>query len=556
MTFTLLESLGPEEPSADAQSFMVAMRDGVRLATDVYLPAEPSQHAAVLVRTPYDKTSRYTGLRFEAHHYTDRGYVFIAQDVRGKFRSEGQTLPYAYDVDDAYDTVDWIIQQRWSSGRVGLKGASYYGYTVWAGVASGHPAIRAAVPQVTAIDMGASHVASDWRHEVPSLIGFNDLVQIWTDNAGYLADIDYSRPINEAAAEAEKALGACLAVHDLFDRAERSEGYSPYPEGRHPYEASRIPIFHWVGWFDPGLGPHGMADYRHFTSAPEQRDLHYLHVGSADHGGYLLSDVGRGDEANPYLNDEVMNRLQTEEAEEVLRFLDEHLQGKAHDRPMPRVRWHLGHESWHEAETWPPPGTSNVELYLSAGSSGGTLTQTVEPTPTRLGWRHDPESPVPSSTPIEAIWYFLAAYPDERARAGRPDVLTFTTEPLRDALDVVGLPVARLVLSTTAPSMHLFATLQDVYPDGTTRPVAHGRMVVAHPMADVPVDVPLADMAYRFLPGHRVQLQVASSDFPWFLVHPGTDDNPWSPNRRTAAVDISLNVGGVVPSVLSLPVLR
>jgi putative CocE/NonD family hydrolase len=88
------------------------------------MPAQeaPRLRPAAMVRTPCDKANRYTGLKHEARYYTDRGYAFIAQDVRGKVRSEGQTLPYHFDVRDAYDTIDWIVAQAWSSGRVGLKG--------------------------------------------------------------------------------------------------------------------------------------------------------------------------------------------------------------------------------------------------------------------------------------------------------------------------------------------------------------------------------------------------------------------------------------------------
>ena len=115
------------------------MRDGIRLATALCLGDDITARPAVLVRLPYDKSGRYTFMPQLAAHFTSRGYVFVVQDIRGKFRSGGDTMPYAHEVTDGYETIDWISQQRWCDGTVGMFGDSYYGYTQWAAVASGHP---------------------------------------------------------------------------------------------------------------------------------------------------------------------------------------------------------------------------------------------------------------------------------------------------------------------------------------------------------------------------------------------------------------------------------
>src|SRR5262249_53449721 len=143
-----VETLGPAPLDPDAEQMHVRMRDGVRLATDVYLGDDSTPRPAVLVRLPYDKCGRYTVMRQRAPWFTERGYAFVAQDVRGKFRSGGETVPYVREVTDGYDTIDWIVSQPWCDGSVGMFGDSYYGYTQWAAVASGHPALRAIVPRV------------------------------------------------------------------------------------------------------------------------------------------------------------------------------------------------------------------------------------------------------------------------------------------------------------------------------------------------------------------------------------------------------------------------
>jgi putative CocE/NonD family hydrolase len=141
----------PVDPRAD--EVMVEARDGVRLATDIYMPEHGDRHPAVLVRLPYDKSGRYTFMPQIAPMFTDRGYAFVVQDVAGKFRSGGETVPYVREIEDGYDAIEWIVGQRWSNGTVGMWGDSYYGFTQWAAVESRHPALRAIVPRVTSADL-------------------------------------------------------------------------------------------------------------------------------------------------------------------------------------------------------------------------------------------------------------------------------------------------------------------------------------------------------------------------------------------------------------------
>jgi hypothetical protein len=170
-----LVSTGPAPVPPAARQVMVAMRDGVRLATDVYRPAGPGPWPAVLVRLPYDKDGRYTFMPWLAPRFTARGYVFVVQDVRGKFRSEGEARPFTNESADGYDTIDWVSRQDWCSGSVGMFGDSYYGYAQWCAVASGHPALRAIVPRVTCADLGT------WlRGPVDPLYAATYLAQYWT----------------------------------------------------------------------------------------------------------------------------------------------------------------------------------------------------------------------------------------------------------------------------------------------------------------------------------------------------------------------------------------
>jgi putative CocE/NonD family hydrolase len=184
-----IETLEAAALDPRARQHMAPMRDGVELATDVYLPDGQGPWPAVLVRLPYDKNGRYCWMPFIARHFTERGYAFLPQDVRGKFRSGGEVNAFVHEVDDGYDTIQWITEQAWSNGDVGMWGDSYYGYTQWAAIASGHPALKAIVPRVTVADLFG------WLDGdgVAPLYGAHYLAQYWSDGRTHHWTPDWAR---------------------------------------------------------------------------------------------------------------------------------------------------------------------------------------------------------------------------------------------------------------------------------------------------------------------------------------------------------------------------
>src|SRR4051812_24781529 len=149
------ERLTARPPGPLAEEHMVAMRDGARLATDVYLPAgDVTPGPVVLIRLPYDKNGEYTFIPDIATYMVDRGYRVVTQDVRGKFRSEGESILWINEAYDGYDTIEWITHQPWSDGAVGMWGDSYYGFTQLAAASTAHPALRAIAPRVTGTRLG------------------------------------------------------------------------------------------------------------------------------------------------------------------------------------------------------------------------------------------------------------------------------------------------------------------------------------------------------------------------------------------------------------------
>jgi uncharacterized protein len=551
-----VERIGPAPLDPHAEQVMVPMRDGVRLATDVYLGDDTRPWPAVLVRLPYDKCGRYTFMPQLAGHFTSRGYVFVVQDVRGKFRSGGDTVPYAHEVTDGYDTIDWIASQRLSDGIIGMFGDSYYGYTQWAAVASGHPALRAIVPRVTSADIAINR--TQWAGNVAPLYGADYLAHYWVDQPIYDYQVDWAhRPLAEVFDDAFSVIGARSAA---FDAALRASG-DPRAAGpqwrQHPFDVLRIPVLHSVGWFD-NIAPESMRDYATLTSRADRWDMQYLVADATDHENYQLSDVPVGP-ANDHDQDHTaLQRLIPIYLGPALDFFDRTLRGLGEPAGVARVRWRLGHDGWREADAWPPLDASELRLYLVGGraaadAEGGSLTGRADGARAAVRWIHDPDNLVPST--VTDPFAFLREFPDERAVESRPDVLTFTSEPRERPLDLAGPARLLVYVATTGPSMHLHAKLADAAPDGSAHMLVRGQAHVQNPDPGQGVEISLGHTGYRLQPGHRLRVHLACSDFPLYIWHPGTSESPWHATQGKRN-EQTLLTGGSAPSHLSVTVLR
>ncbi len=551
-----MDYLKPAPLDPRAEQTMVRMRDGVRLATDVYLPDTPGRHPAVLVRLPYDKCGRYTFMPALAPCFNERGYVFIAQDVRGKFRSEGETMPFVHEIDDGYDTLEWIVAQTWSDGVVGMWGDSYFGYTQWAAVASGHTALQAIVPRVTGTDFFAAlHPGSGC---VPELYMSDYLAHFWVDNFIYDFPVDWSvRPLAAAFDESFARIGRRCAALDRFVYDPAGRAFSIYPPARHPFDYLKVPVLHSVGWFDNIL-PYSMSDYEALHARPGLVGPQYLIADATDHENYHLSRFPIGLEDDHDSDDGALARMLPSLTAPALDFFDVFLRGKGDPSGVPRVRWFLGHDDWREAPSWPPPGARELRLYpaspgwATSGAAGGALAAAPEAQAASVRWVHDPERLVPSA--LHDPFSQVRDWADEREIEERDDVLTFTGEPLRDALDLAGPVHAGLAVGTSGPSTHVFAKLLDVAPDGSARAIARGQADVERPDPERLTRVDLSHTGYRLQAGHSLRLHVASSDFPLYLPHPGTDADPWFATR-TECSEQELTTGGTSGSYVSLTVL-
>ncbi|WP_395571099.1 CocE/NonD family hydrolase [Streptomyces sp. BK79] len=547
----------PEPVPPHARQHMVRMRDGVRLATDVYgvgADADQGEPApAVLVRLPYDKNSRYAFADRLAERFTARGYVVVVQDVRGKFRSEGRTLGWTGEVDDGYDTLEWITRQPWSDGIVGMFGDSYYGFTQWSAVSSQHPALRAIVPRVTCTTNApgiAAHDPGSGRQPV-WLEGTTYQAQVWTDRDSYEFHVDLTRrPVVAAYEEAFDAIGKRSPGFDLVVGGIPLDAYN----GPHPYDARPVPVLHCVGWFD-NLNTAHMRDYTELAGRPGWAAVQYLVADATDHENYVLEDAPATPATDHLTDDAALERMLDSYTGPAIEFFDVFLKGTARPDALPRVRWKLGHDGWRTSAVWPPPEATATDLYLARPTAaagpvpGGTLAPHPSGVPESARWRYDPDDLVPSAA--ADTFLLLRDHADERPTLDRDDVLVFTHPASDRPLDLAGPVHAVLHVESTAPTFDVFVRLLDLAPDGTARLVLRGCA-----QADAPgeVEIALGHTGYRVRPGHRLALMVAGSDFPNHLPNSGSLESPWLTTSPKASLQ-TLRTGPGHPSRLRLTVL-
>lgn len=537
------------EVDEHAEQVMVPMRDGIRLATDVYLgKALPAP--VVLVRLPYDKTAPFAFVPQMARYVIEHGYHFVAQDTRGKIRSEGETFAFTSEVGDGADTLGWIEAQSWCDGSVVMFGDSYYGFTQWAAAASGHPALKAIVPRVTSTEIG-----TDWMYHqgvfcLETMLGWG--TDTWIDNPLY--DIPHHhdwmrRPLADTTPE---MLGGRRSASldawrtklpaDPFWTRGIFGGVDP--------RALRIPALHTGGWWDV-FRRGQMRDFHAAvrSGAPGQ----HLLFEAIDHFSDRLLPGGGVQDPDFLDSPEQIEEMMPRYLDPALEFFDHYVRGIG-DAPPP-VRWQLSNADMGESPTWPPAGLRSLRLFLgdagASGPEGGALLERPEAAGSSARWMHDPNDPVP--TTIADVWRPLLGLPDEREVERRDDVITFSGEPAAAPLDIAGPVSASLFVEAASRSTHVMAKLVDVSPDGVARRITEGTCLVVDASDGQSVHVDLSDIAYRLEAGHRLRLEVASSDFPRYMLHPGTDEDPWAATEGEP-VEQRIAAGGSTNSSLTIHV--
>ena len=601
-----------------ASDIMVPMRDGIRLATDIYRPSRENalvedRLPVLLQRTPYGKAGR--GLVDRASYFVERGYVVVLQDTRGRFGSEGVfSKYYDFDAPDGYDTIEWIASLPYSSGDVGMFGTSYGAHTQ-ADAAKMNP------PHLKTLLLNHGGISSGWAHKIRNhgafelgqqlgwafsqLRGSPDPVVRATFEAEDVADWFEAMPLR-------KGLSPLSAVPEFeeYVLTQMTHGDDDEPDAdfrhwnrigvnwREYYgRTSDIPMLHVAGWYDTYCGSmfENYLGLTRIKSAPMR-----MLVGPWTHGGNGRSYAGDvefgSDAAIPNFSSELH-----------LQWFDRYLKSKNTEvDEWPPIRLFVmgtgdGHKDsngrlyhggyWRDEVQWPLADAEPTRYYLHADGTLSTGVPAAGVAPTT--YTYDSEHPVPTiggsfSGALKRGAYDQRERPFKSLQGGsengfygsrspylplkaRPDVVVFQTDPLEEPVDVIGPISVTLFASSTAVDTDFTAKLVDVYPpsedfpsgfdmnitDGIIR--ARYRNRPSEPELMMPGEVyefviepfPTAN---RFKAGHRIRIDISSSNFPRFDVNPNTGE-PLGQHRRAIPADNSIYYEAAHASHVVLPIV-
>ncbi|SDC04013.1 CocE/NonD family hydrolase [Ruegeria marina] len=546
--------------SPDLADVRITMQDGIELATDIYLPKGNAPAPTVLMRLPYGKRS-YGEVRFWVKELVSRGFAVVAQDMRGRHGSDGVFTPYPNAGTDGVETLDWIVAQPWSNGKVGTLGCSALGETQLMLAAQAHPAHRAMVPIAAGGAIGTAggrnayfsvfeggilnlSTAAGWfgteGGKTPATSGHRPLVP---EALTSLPVIDVVRHMRPDPTDFEDFL-------KNFEDADYWKSLG-YVTGQ---ETFKTPALFIDTWHDPGVSSTlVLADTLRRAEAPVSTI-----IAAGTHCGYLGSDQAT------MVGDLAVSPQETFGfVESIVRFLWHHLaDGPAPDLPYLSF-YSLAEDKWHRSETWPPADTAETRFFLSGSGSLEQGRALIDAAARRF--LSDPSNPVPSIGGAICC----TGDPDERsgpvhqnAIEDRADVLLYSSPPLDAPLRIAGAVRAKLRVSASTPDTDLVLRLIDVDPAGNALLVQEGALRLryrngfAQPSLLQPgeiydIDVSLRDIAYRFDAGHRIRLHVAGTSFPRLERNLNTGGPNHSETRMRTA-EITLHSSPDAPSALVL----
>ncbi len=529
------------------KSVMVPMRDGVRLATDIYHPTEEGRYPALLVRLPYNKDqSVIVQANIDTSRAAQAGYVVVIQDCRGRFASEGEFTPVVNEASDGADTVAWISEQPWSTGQVGTVGGSYLGFTQWL-LAREHPeALRAMSPMITTSD----YYEAPCRHTG----GVFELGLSLLSSLGMIPE-ELQRRVRQGKANMEQ-MGALMEAMNnpaalfehlpLVDMPLLREFAPAYFESlAHPnyddywrnmahktyYEQITVPALNIGGWYDIFLG----TTLQNYTGMKQRggslvaRQHQQLLIGPWSHGGFtgVFPERNYGLIASTDAAD--LGGIQ-------LRWFDHWLKGEDNgvEQDKPVKLFVMGLDQWREEDDWPLPDTQFRPHYLHSGghansaTGDGTLSTEAPAQEAEDVYLYDPHRPVPTVGGAILLPPGLDWGPrDQRAVEVREDVLCYSTPILEKAVEVTGPIELVLFVSSSARDTDFTGKLVDVSPDGRAEILTDGilrtryresfsepRLMEPGQIYELHLDLWATSNVFKI--GHRIRLEVSSSNFPRF----------------------------------------
>ena len=513
----------PQKPIVKQLHVAVPMRDGVRLSANIFLPGEHVRVPSLLVRTPYGKGDDITS-NYQA--FVEHGYAVVVQDVRGRYESGGEFQPLTQEAPDGDDTLNWMARQSWSNGRIGMMGGSYLGIAQWKVALLNNPYLKAIFPVVSGDD--------DYRDRFYSTGGavkLGNRLEWMSENLkapGYRPDFSKFvlhlplRTADIAATGWTSEMYRDAIEHPSFDAFWRAIST------REQLQRIHIPVFAVGGWYDNFVE----SDLDAFAALHKSSGLNRVLVGPWPHNmSYKFPGVDFGRESTV-----AVREIQLE-------WFDQWLMGK--DTPLvskPPVRFFvMGANKWREEPEWPPAEAHERKFYLVSNghantfSGDGALAEKPRWRASEDRYTFDPYNPAPTlggsvcCNPRVFPWGPM----DQRPVEQRPDVLVYTSLPLNQDTEAIGPVKVVLWVSTSARDTDFTAKLVDVFPGGYARNLTDGILRLryrnslekpepaqAGELYQVAVDAGVTSNVFQ--KGHRIRVEISSSNFPRFDRNPNT----------------------------------
>lgn len=565
VVFVLPRASAAQDQGLGFETANIKMRDGVILRADVYRPRAEGRYPVLLMRTPYNRR----GAVGTAIRLAQSGYAVVVQDVRGRFGSDGDWNPFRFEAQDGHDTIEWAAAQPWANGKVGMWGGSYVGATQMLAAITRPPHLAGVAPLVT-----ASNYHEGWTYQGGAFAQW--FGQSWTAS---LAEDTLSRRARKPRPWTQWDLLVPLVDFPALEPGP-SDGLAPYFREwlEHPsyddywkavaidarFDSIAVPGLHIGGWYDifQAGSWRNYVGIRARGATPEARAGQRLIMGPWGHGGEVpkVGDLDFGPQAK------------FDYVETVRQFYDGLLKGQGAAASKPVRLFVMGRNAWRDEDDWPLRRARATRYHLRSGGRANGLggNGTLSPTPPGNEppdrFVYDPADPVPTRGGGLCCGNARALGPlDQRPVEARGDVLVYSTPPLARDTEVTGPVTLQLWVQSSAVDTDFTAKLVDVWPNGYAQNLTDGilrmryrasreRPELMTPGETYKIEIDLWATSNLFRAGHRIRLEVASSNHPRFDRNPNTGESTATSARMVKATNVVLH-DRQHPSALVLPVV-
>ena len=589
------------------QKVMMPMRDGIRLCTDIYRPKTDQPVPVIFSRTPYnfnswgdgeEKTRTYQ----RALEAVERGYAYVIQNERGRYFSEGEWDILGTPTTDGYDAFEWMKNQSWCNGKIGTYGCSSTAEWQMAVAALDHPSHAAMVPQGFGAGVGR---IGDWYEQgnwyrggaeqmlffswlygvehdkfkprIPAGASQEDLIRIsrFYDLAPENPSVDMSEALKHLPLT--DILQNINGKREVYDQMIIRKPNDPawYAGGLyHDDMPFGVPSMWFCSWYDVSTGPN-LALFNHVrenAADPEVRDNQYLVIAPTLHCRYTRATE------NTVVGERNMGDARLEYKDLIYGWFDYWLKGEKNGilEKTPRVQYYLmGANEWRSSETWPPEGVAMQTYHLSSNGNANSLygDGTLSPEPAKANtppdrFSYDPMNPVPSyggNVCCTGNAVSGGSY-DQQHIETRHDILVYTSEPLAEGIEVSGTVEIDLHVASDVKDTDFTVKLIDVHPDGSAYNLdetvqrvryreGYDKEVMMREGEVYKIKVSPMSTSNFFKEGHRIRIEVSSSNFPRFARNLNTGGNNFDETEGVVAHNV-IHHSAAYPSQIRLPVVQ